>query len=397
MTLQLAANQQGAPELIIVGAGLAAAILALRLSHGRGPRPRILILEQDSAPFGDKTWSMQATDTNQYDREWLSKAIFAEWPSQSVQFEALNRVLDTGYASINSSTLRHAVGGLDNVEMRTDTSVTKVMSDAVHLATGEIVTAPCVLDARGHAPNAGMDLAYQKFVGWTVDTVAPHGVEAPVIMDGTVEQIDGFRFVYLLPFSETRILIEDTRYADGAALDEASIEATIKSYAAEKGWEIKEIVHREAGVLPIALAYDRRKFRANAGACPSVGMRAGLFHSTTGYSLPDAIRVANLVADAWPLNSDALAAMLRRHARKRARVQMFYRFLNRMLFKAAEPHRRHLVMQKFYRLPRETIERFYAGRTTLFDVLRILSGEPPVPILRALPCILEPPIKGAVK
>ena len=79
-----------------------------------------------------------------------------------------------------------------------------------------------------------------------------------------------------------------------------------------------------------------------------------------------------------------------RHARRRAPVQRFYRLLNRMLFKAARPGERHRVMEKFYTLPQPLIERFYAGRTTPFDMMRILSGKPPVPIHRAVPCLGEP-------
>ena len=58
-----------------------------------------------------------------------------------------------------------------------------------------------------------------------------------------------------------------------------------------------------------------------------------------------------------------------------------------MLFVGALPSERHLVLEKFYRLPVATIERFYAGQTTISDVLRIFSGRPPIPIRRALSCI----------
>src|SRR5690606_33591352 len=119
------------------------------------------------------------------------------------------------------------------------------------------------------------------------------------------------------------------------------------------------------------------------------GMRAALFHPTTGYSLPEAVRVANLVAEAWPVGSAALAAKIRDHALTRHRQQGFYRLLNRMLFLAARPDRRHLVLQRFYRLPQPLIERFYAGRTTPADIARILVGKPPVPVHRALACLSE--------
>jgi lycopene beta-cyclase len=49
-----------------------------------------------------------------------------------------------------------------------------------------------------------------------------------------------------------------------------------------------------------------------------------------------------------------------------------------MLFHAAPPGQRYRVLEHFYRLPEPLIARFYAGRTTMLDKLRILSGRPPV-------------------
>ncbi len=385
-----------AADLIVVGGGLSSAILALRMARLPAP-PRVLILEAGGVAFGDKTWSLQATDINGADFAWLSPAFMAQWPRQSVRFKDLERQLDTGYASLNSASLRGAVAQAPGAEVRTGAEVTDVAPDGVTLADGQRLTSACVIDARGHGPDPAMTLAYQKFVGWTIETAQPHGVDAPVIMDATVPQIDGFRFVYLLPFSDRRLLVEDTRYSDFETLDEGAIDATIQAYVDAKGWTDCRVVHRETGVLPITLAFNRRRFWAGSGDVPRLGMRAALFHSTTGYSVPDAVRAANLVAGAWPIDSAALGKRIRAHARRRAPVQAFYRFLNRMLFRAAPPERRHLVMQKFYTMPRDTIERFYAGRTSLRDITRILSGQPPVPIHRAIPCILEPRFRRAAR
>jgi lycopene beta-cyclase len=74
------------------------------------------------------------------------------------------------------------------------------------------------------------------------------------------------------------------------------------------------------------------------------------------------------------------------------RERSFYRLLNRMLFRAAEPAQRYRVLERFYRLPAPLIERFYAGQATFADKVRILSGKPPVPIGRALGCLSEAPL-----
>ena len=62
----------------------------------------------------------------------------------------------------------------------------------------------------------------------------------------------------------------------------------------------------------------------------------------------------------------------------------FNRLLNRWLFRAAEPTRRRVIFEQFYRRAEPTIARFYASRLTWPDRLRLLTGRPPVPVSRAL-------------
>lgn len=374
----------------MAGGGLVAALIAQRLSLV--PDLEIIILEAASMPFGEHTWSFHLADVGA-DLNWIEPLIAHRWTGQSVRFPAFTRHLTSGYATLTSRSVHDAMERLDNVSIRTGAVVEAVTCGGVTLAGGKHIEADCVIDARGYRKSSALALGFQKFVGLDVETVEPHGLVDPVIMDASVDQLDGYRFVYCLPFSPTRVLIEDTRYADGEALDKSELERAILDYAGAQGWTIAEIVRREHGVLPISLAHDAQKFWSETQAdVPQAGMRAALFHPTTGYSLPEAVRVANLIAEAWPISSPDLAKKIRDHALERHRAQNFYRLLNRMLFLAAEPDRRHLVLQRFYRLPQPLIERFYAGETTPADMARILIGKPPVPVHRALACLREKPL-----
>ena len=49
-------------------------------------------------------------------------------------------------------------------------------------------------------------------------------------------------------------------------------------------------------------------------------------------------------------------------------------------------------LARFHRLSAPLIQRFYAGRLTVLDRARILSGRPPVPLLRAARSVLERPV-----
>jgi lycopene beta-cyclase len=113
-------------------------------------------------------------------------------------------------------------------------------------------------------------------------------------------------------------------------------------------------------------------------------MRAGLFHPTTGYSLPDAIRLAAMLAERTDFAGADLHDATYRMARAAWDARGFYRMLDTMLFKAAEPDERYRVLERFYRLAPDLIGRFYAGQSTMADKARILTGRPPVPILRAI-------------
>ena len=91
------------------------------------------------------------------------------------------------------------------------------------------------------------------------------------------------------------------------ALDEGALAHAIAAYARDHGWIGRE-VRRERRVLPIALAHDAAGFWTDHAAGPvPVGLRAGFFHPVTGYSLPYAAQVADVVAGlSGPPGTDAL-------------------------------------------------------------------------------------------
>ena len=103
----------------------------------------------------------------------------------------------------------------------------------------------------------------------------------------------------------------------------------------------------------------------------------------------DAARAADRLAALPELSTAAVRADLRAHAVATWRERAFYRLLNRMLFRACAPDRRWRVLSRFYKLRPPLIERFYAGRATLADKARILTGKPPVPVGAALKVLRE--------
>ena len=377
-----------ASTLILVGGGLANGLIAIRLAERR-PEVSVTMLEAGPRIGGEHTWSVFDGDIPAASAAWVQPLFAHRWPAYEVRFPGHERRLSMGYASLTSASLQDAVAVALGERVILNAPVIEVAAGSARLEDGRVFTADAVIDGRGPGPLPHLAMGFQKFLGREVELDADHGLSAPIIMDATVGQEDGYRFLYVLPLGPRRLLIEDTRYADGPELDDDALRFGVSAYAEAKGWRITEVVREERGVLPVALDGDiEAHWRAAQGLARS-GLRAALFHPTTGYSLPDAVRLAEAIAVLPHISAEAVERTTRTLSTSLWRARGFYRRLNRMLFRAADPDLRYKVLKRFYRLPAPLIGRFYAGRTTIADQVRILSGWPPVPVGRALSCWTE--------
>jgi len=262
-----------------------------------------------------------------------------------------------------------------------------VESDAreVRCADGTRIAAGAVIDARGMRLSGELSGGWQKFAGRLLKLKKPHGLERPIVMDATVEQLDGFRFVYCLPFGEKELFVEDTYYSDSSTLDRDAIGKRINRYCADREWQVKRILSEEHGVLPVVSGGKFDAFwRATGSGTAKAGTRAGLFHPLTSYSLPHAVRFATALAAQRDFSAATLARFSKDHARAQWADAAYARKLAAMLFGAARPIDRYQVLERFYRLDAKLIERFYSGRSSFSDKLRIVAGKPPVPVGRAI-------------
>ncbi len=379
-------------DLILAGGGLANGLIAWRLKVLQ-PELRVLLIESEGTLGGNHTWSFHDGDLDAAQHAWLAPLVAHRWPCYSVNFPGRSRTLESGYASITSSrfdsVLRSALGS----RVCLGATIRSLTARSVTLADGRTLSGRAVIDGRGVQASPHLALGYQKFIGQELKLAAPHGLAAPILMDACVPQQDGYRFVYSLPLSPDTVLVEDTFYADGGQVDESRLRANIRDYTAARGWRMAEVMREERGVLPITLAGHAEAFWHEAGGVPRSGLAAGLFNQATGYSLPDAVRLADLLAGqpVSHLSAEPLFELIKAQAMVRWKEQGFFRLLNRMLFRAAAPEQRWRVIERFYGLPQPLIERFYAGRPTPLDKVRILSGKPPVAVGAALRAAFQSP------
>ena len=371
-------------DLAIVGGGLAGGLIALTLKAHQ-PNLDIRLIESDTVLGGNHVWSFFDTDIAAQDWPIVEPLIGWRWQDYDIVFPAHSRTLKARYNAIESDHFDRVVRAALKPDQIIQARAVSVTATRITLADQSVVEAKGVIDASGVGDFSHLEAGWQKFVGQLLKTDQPHGLARPIVMDASVEQIDGYRFVYCLPFSETEVFVEDTYYSDTSDLDIGAVTRRIKAYADAKGWHGASIIRQESGVLPVTMGGDFTAYWASTGAdVAKAGMRSGLFHPTTGYSLPDAVRLASKIARAPDMSGEALAILTHGYAQAQWKRRGFYRMLDVMLFHAADPLARYRVLEKFYRLSPDLIRRFYASESTLIDKIQVLSGKPPVSIWKAI-------------
>ena len=364
-------------DLALCGGGLQSGLIVAAVC-GSGSVGTVALAERERIG-GNHTWCFHAGDLSPAMRRHVEPFVAYRWSSYEVRFPGYRRVLDTPYAMISSERLRSAV--LRMLEKRAGSMACERMpadvagGGTVRLADGRTLAARTVVDARG-AGDTAVPCGWQKFYGEEITLRHGHGLTRPIVMDATVAQRDGYRFMYVLPLTPERALVEDTSFSDGPELDEDERRWRIAEWLHEHGWEALRVERTERGVLPMPMA-EAPEDSPSPFARSSVvagGYRGGWFHPGTGYSLPLAAELAELIA-ATP--ADALPAAVASSATERRRRARFCHLLNRLLFRWYPPEARRGIFERFYRLPASTVARYYAMRLRPSDKMRILGGRPP--------------------
>ena len=383
-------------DLVIVGGGLAGSLIALALQR-HAPGCRFLVIEAGRTFGGHHRWSWFETDIAPHARKLMEGFALNGWDEgYDITFPGYGRSLPTSYRSLTSAEF-HAklIAELPAERVMLGTKAAGLDARGVTLADGTRIAAKRVIDCRPFRASEHLAGGWQVFLGQHFRCEEPHGLTRPVIMDASVDQIApygngaAYRFVYVLPLSPTEVFVEDTYYADQPKMDADVLKGRVAEYAHRRGWK-GEVIDQEAGILPVVSGGNFAAAQAEI-AIPGValaGARGGFSHPLTSYTLPfaadNALAIAQVIAKRPDLSGKELAAFCARRAKRHWRATGYYRMLSRMLFEAAEPDKRVVVFEHFYALRGRLVERFYAGRSTWPDRLRILTGKPPVAIPRAI-------------
>ena len=385
-------------DVVIVGGGLSGGLTALALNKAR-PNFRIAVIEAGKTIGGNHRWSWFDSDLDDAGRDLLEPIRKTEWSKgYDVSFPKLKRTLHTGYTSMSSVDFHEGiVRTLPPEALYLGRKATQIDADGVTLDDGTRLDARLVVDARNFQPSEHLRGGWQVFMGRQMRLDEPHGEEHPMIMDADVEQLapygngGAYRFVYVLPLSAHDVFIEDTYYADDPKLDRAALSGRIDQYASDKGWHNGTPVGHETGVLPVLTGGDFNAYQneVRVPGVVAIGARGGFIHPLTSYTMPIAMENALALASEADLPAGQMLALFEARARRHWKNTGYYRVLTRFLFFAADPERRYVILERFYGLSQNLIEKFYAAKSPLRHRARVLWGKPPVTIPRAIKAMFK--------
>lgn len=329
------------------------------------------------------TWCLHDSDIPDGAQAWFRPLIAHSWSTHKVYFPKYERSFSKAYHALTSEHLRQKTMDLKTCQIQLKTLVQAISQGEVGPRIFKIETtgpdgrktyhAHKIFDCRGWASLEKAPGGFQKFLGLEIEFENGHGVTEAILKDARVQQIDGYRFFYVLPLSEKTLLVEDTYYSLNPKLNQEAIRDRIMDYAKSHFGGSFRILRTETGCLPIPTNPPNFKpipfLTPDGNGDPpnqiqTMGATGRSFHPVTGYTLPSILKqLCSIKSNTSP---------------------KFLNLLNRMLFYAGKEDERYKVLEKFYLLPEETIFRFYGGSLRPQDWFRILSGRPPVPVLSAI-------------
>ncbi len=144
-----------------------------------------------------------------------------------------------------------------NIEIRYGnvTAVTGGGDSGAVTLDGRIICADWVFSSILPAaePQAGRFRLLQHFLGWEIETSEPvFDPAAATLMDFRVSQEPGTAFVYVMPFSDTRALVEYTVFSPALLKDEdylSALQDYCSRYLTSKPYRVRD---SEFGVIPMS-------------------------------------------------------------------------------------------------------------------------------------------------
>ncbi|MFD2552618.1 lycopene cyclase family protein [Bizionia sediminis] len=291
-------------DYIIVGNGLAG--LQLALAFIQDPilsKKTLALIDPVTKTKNDKTWSFWEIGYSEWD-----PVVEKSWQTASFKSPKKDLVLPLKpyqYKSIRAIDFydfaKTKLAGYNNIRFIKDAVITLEEDTKVRvIGKNNSYTASHVFDSRlpeKYFKNIHKyTLVQQHFKGWVIETDVPvFNNNMFTMMDYRFQYQGSTSFMYVLPFSETKALIEYTFFTPDT-VPEAVYDTALEHYITEH-LQIKnyQVVETEQGNIPMT---DFPFWKENTAKITKIGTAGGWVKASTGYSFKHVEKnVAKMIAN----------------------------------------------------------------------------------------------------
>jgi len=363
-------------DYIIIGAGASGLMLADAL--GRDPffsNSRILILEKDNKENNDRTWCFWEQGPGDFDT-----LLFRSW--NQIRFKGEKTRITTSIAPYTYKMIRgidfyeaylKKIKSYHNITLIQDTVTSVLETDkGVEVVCKQMTFyAKKVFNSLFSYKMTSHQKKYpvlqQHFIGWVVQTKkAVFKADIATFMDFSVPQKGNTRFMYVLPFSETKALVEYTLFSE-KQLPQEEYEKAIDHYlTANLKCDTYQILDNEKGSIPMT-CYPLGKHSTKN--ILYIGTGGGWAKPSTGYTFRNTVKKTKELIGFLKTNRPL------HHFSKKGRFWFYDLLLLDILYRTNHKGRRIFEMLFTHRKPAE-IFKFLDEETTFGEEIRVIFAAP---------------------
>ncbi len=373
-----------AKRYVIIGAGAAGLSLCWALLE-RGVAGEIVVVDQKTAFTDDRTWCFW--DTAPHPFSGLAAHCWPRWDVvQGDGRTALQSLAGGGYTCLRGADFYAAVcekiQRSSHVTLALGCPIESLYAEAdravVTSAGGAAWDADYVFDSRPH-PTLPGDLSFsQRFFGQFVRTSSPaFDPLRCTLMDFRVSQQRGLHFMYVLPFSPTGALVENT-YIQSVSAEKITADQhrqEISAFLANAYFlHSFEVQREEGGAIPMTT----QPFLKRDGRVFFIGTAGGCSKPSSGYTFTRVQEQCRQIADA------AYSGTLDTFREKLAAWR--FRFFDTIFLQALHDHPDAFpgyFHRLFSRVPQDALTAFLSETSTWPSDFQILRSLPLRPFLAA--------------
>lgn len=281
-------------DYIICGAGASGLLLANSMIEDDFFRDKkILLIEKDNKSINDRTWGFWDNKVNV-----LDSIIFKSWDNAEFIDSSFRKNFSLSpykYMMVKAVDFySHFLEKIDNASNfeYVNASISEIVSNTNHNYVNTSIgkfSSKLIFSSLPLNNNINFNkypLLNQSFIGWTIETVEDVFDENKMtLMDFDRDQKNETRFIYTLPFSSKRALIEYTLFSE-TLISDKEYEDGIKEYLNKRGINDYRVLEKEKGNIPMT-CFPFEK--SNTDKLIYIGTAGGWTKPSTGYTIKNTI------------------------------------------------------------------------------------------------------------